>query len=110
MKPYVMNKFVTSRFRNVKETTEILQLYGLSKNEKKTRELIRSKRLVARKEEGVHEDDRRSGYVISEKAIYDFIVESIPIMKEIFEELKEDKPKGTIKTAKKKSEEDAATK
>ena len=94
---YVLNKFNTRTEYDVKETTDILSVFGLAHNERKTREIISKGRLKG-EFSGKNPNDRRSGYVVTEKALYDFVVGEIPIMKEIFEHFKENKPKKTPKT------------
>lgn len=84
----ILNKNATRKFYDVKETTYILQQYGLAHNEKKTRDLIRQQKLVARNK-GTDPNDRRSGFEISEKAIYDFVTGEIPIIKDLYKMLEE---------------------
>lgn len=81
---YLLNKSATNKFIDVKKTTEILAQYGISHNEKKTRDLIAKGRLKARGK-GDNPNDRRSGYEISEKNIYDLVVQEIPIMKQFLD-------------------------
>lgn len=84
---YLLNKFSTKTMYDVKESTDILNKFGISHNEKKTRELILKGKLSAKNKNKNNENDRRSGYEISEKALYDLVVNEIPIMKVIFDEL-----------------------
>lgn len=85
-KKYLVSKLATNKFYNVSEATDILSKYGISHNEKKTRDLIAKNKLKARGK-GTNPNDRRSGYEVSEKAIYDLIIEEIPIMKDMLEQL-----------------------
>lgn len=80
----LLNKNATRKTYDVSEATIILQSYGLSHNEKKTRDLIAKGKLRATKR-GEDERDRRSGYEMTEKALYDLVVNEIPIMKKIFD-------------------------
>lgn len=81
---YYPSPYETNKTYNVVETTEILIQWGLSINEKKTRDLIAKKRIDAKR--AGSENDRRSGYLITGKAIYDFIIEEIPIAKTLLKE------------------------
>ena len=72
--------------KSVKETFKILEQYGLSSSENVTRRLIREKQLRATPL-GETENDKRSGYVVFERDIYKFIIERIPVMKDIFASL-----------------------
>lgn len=94
---YLVRKSATNKFYNVKETTEILAQYGLAFNEKKTRDLIAKNRLKGQLK-GTNPDDRRSGYEISEKSIYDLVVSEIPIMKDLLDVVQQNK-----KTSKEKA-------
>jgi len=87
---YQLSKFSTAKYYDVKQATDILQRFGISHNEKKTRELIAKGKLVAKSNGSPN--DRRSGYSVSEKALYDLVVTEIPIMKEIFEHFNAKKP------------------
>jgi len=98
----ILNRFATNRKYNVKESTEILAQYGIAKTEKRTRELIRQSQLRA--EKVGHPQDHRSGYEVTEKALYDLVIERIPAMKEIFEKLSA----GEDKSKKKKKNQSAA--
>lgn len=80
---YIMSKFSTKPQYNVAQMTEILQVFGVVHNERKTRDLIIKGRIDA-KINGP-ETDRRAGYIASQKALYDAIVKHCPIMKEVFE-------------------------
>lgn len=89
---FILSKLRTNKKYDVKQATVILYQYGISHNEKKTRDLIAKGKLVA-KEKG-NPGDRRSGYEIKESDIYDLVVSEIPIMKPIFEHFNTmDKPK-----------------
>jgi hypothetical protein len=96
------NKFSSNKYYKVPEVTEILIQWGLSKNDKKTRDLITRGRLQAIKA-GNDPDDRRSGYMISEKSIYDFIISQIPIAKEIIDTYNNEKAKKQSNNTKPKS-------
>jgi len=97
---YIVNKLSTNKFYDVKETTEILEKYGISHNEKKTRDLIAKGRLKARAK-GENANDRRSGYEVSEKNIYDLIVQEIPIMKDFLDLASSATKEASKKTTKK---------
>ena len=82
-----LSKNSTRKTYDVREATVILQQFGLSHNEKKTRDLISKNKLKARSKGD--ENDRRSGYEMTEKALYDFVVGDIPILKKWFDEILE---------------------
>ncbi|HDR7743930.1 hypothetical protein OCD85_27640 [Bacillus pacificus] len=84
-----LSKFATKRKYTVKEATSILTEFGISKSIKTTRDLITKGELKATLK-GDNPNDRRSGYEISEKALYDLVVKRIPIMKDYFVALKKD--------------------
>lgn len=92
---YLVNKKSTVLNKTVKEATEILAQYGISHNEHKTRDYISKGKLKAVPQG--KEGDRRKGYLMNEKALYELIVSEIPIMKEIFEELMKPTAKPTSK-------------
>lgn len=102
-KKYLINKQATNKFYDVKEATDILSKYGISHNEKKTRDLIAKNRLKATAK-GDNPNDRRSGYKVSEKAIYDLVTEEIPIIKDMLEKLIPKAPKKPVNTNKKVEE------
>lgn len=83
-----LNMFPTSSHtnnpHNVKEATEVLAYWGLSSNEKKTRELINKGKLEA--EWSGNEGDRRAGYVVHGRDIYNYIVAQIPPAKLLIKE------------------------
>lgn len=87
MKPlnYYPTPFETNKHYTTLEATEILMQWGLSINEKKTRDLIRTGKLEA-KRAGDDPNDRRSGYQITGKNLYDFIIDQIPIAKDLLKE------------------------
>lgn len=105
---YQLSKFSTARYYDVKQATDILQRFGIAHNEKKTRDLIGKGKLVAKSNGSPN--DRRSGYSVSEKALYDLVVTEIPIMKEVFEHFNAKKPtkKAPIKAVKPSPEESKA--
>jgi hypothetical protein len=84
---YVPKKEAGRKTYDVKQTTEFLKQYGLSNSEKKTRDLILKGKLRG-KSAGENPDDRRAGKKVSERAIYDYIVSEIPILEDIFEEIR----------------------
>jgi hypothetical protein len=88
------NKASLTNYYKVPEATEILAQWGISKTEKKTRDLISKNRLNA-KTAGNNPNDRRSGFLISEKSIYDLIVEEIPLAKQIIEKERSSMPKAS---------------
>jgi hypothetical protein len=105
-KKYVVSKFNTAKNIKVPEATEILYQYGIVNSvsdERKTRELITKGRLEAGKAAGANPHDRRSPYLTSQNAIYKLIVQEIPIMKDIFEELEKNAATKTTKSKKVKS-------
>lgn len=91
------SKFATNKNYKVPEATEILAHWGIAKTEKKTRDLISKGKLKAEKA-GDNPDDRRSGYLITEKAIYELITSEIPAAKEAIEIINEKKASKTPKT------------
>lgn len=68
----------------VPEVTDILKQWGISHNDKKTRDLIQKGKLIARSA-GQDPKDKRAGYLIRESDVYKLILEEIPIYKEIIE-------------------------
>lgn len=95
----VVNKNKTRTIYDVPEATDILRQYGLSTGDQMTRYLIRNKRLDARNKSN-NPNDKKSGFEITEKALYDFIVTEIPIMKHFFETLYEKERQVPKKVAK----------
>ena len=89
--PY-LNKASLTKYYKIPEVTGILKQWGISKSDKKTRELILRNKMIA-KMAGDNPNDRRSGLLVSEKSIYDLIVEEIPLAKEIMEEKRKSTPK-----------------
>ena len=89
---YILSKFKTNSKLDVKEATDILMQFGISHNEEKTRDLIAKGKLAATAK-GNNPRDRPSGYVITEKAIYDLVITEIPIMKDIFEHINSENTK-----------------
>lgn len=88
-KKIILNKFASKTDAlSVKEATVILQAYGLSASERRTRELI-SRASNPLKGQMAKAGDRREGYKIERKDLYDFIISEIPIMKTYFDILVE---------------------
>lgn len=82
---YIINPSKTRKIYDLKQATEILKQYGLSHNVNKTNNLILKGRLVALNSDSP--DRWRTGLEVTEKAIYDYVIKEIPIMKEILKEL-----------------------
>lgn len=75
----------------VPEATEILSGWGLSHNDKKTRDLINKGKISAEKA-GKNPNDHRSGYVVKSKALYDFITSEIPLASEVMQKMNQKEP------------------
>lgn len=73
---------------DVAKATEILREYGLVKDAKGTRLLIQKGRLHAN-HNGNNPDDRRAGYSITGKAIYDLVTREIPAVDKLLKRIDE---------------------
>lgn len=105
---YIMSKYSTKPQYNVAQMTEILEVFGVVHNERKTRDLIQKGRINAQLNGA--KTDRRAGYIASQKALYDAIIEHCPIMKEIFEAEYVEEKKRKTKAAAQRSKREALKK